>query len=316
MRRATRRDRRDASCGIAPSGRPAIDPRVERRRCRSSPATRSRPIIARSRTTASTRRGARSSTMSVEVRVVRHEPAGPRREAELSGMLIVPGHVARSRSRVARRVSMTSAPSSSVRRQRARVEVRRLRKSAEHARAFLVHPLHLGEVLRRLGLAGEHARARTSSSDVGLERPVEALLVAERALRDRADALAARRSRRRGPARSAASPAASRTAAGSRYSVRALVSIVPATFAARSSRSGRPTSPTKMKSPVAAPIGSLAPARVGDEKRQVLRRVARRVDDVDDDVADRDAIAVLDAAARSDRPRRRTSSPRSPSSER
>ena len=40
-----------------------------------------------------------------------------------------------------------------------------------------------------------------------------------------------------------------------RKSVRAIVSIDPSTLAARSSKSGRPTSPTKMKSPVTMPIG-------------------------------------------------------------
>jgi hypothetical protein len=43
-------------------------------------------------------------------------------------------------------------------------------------------------------------------------------------------------------------------------SARAAPSAEPATFAAFSSRSGRPTSPTKTKSPVAIPIGALAPA--------------------------------------------------------
>ena len=58
----------------------------------------------------------------------------------------------------------------------------------------LIHPLHLREVLRRIWLPGEHLRHELVLG-LALKRPVESPLVAERAVRNCADAFAARRSR-------------------------------------------------------------------------------------------------------------------------
>jgi hypothetical protein len=123
---------------------------------------------------------------------------------------------------------------------------------------LLVDFLHLGEVLRRLRLPREHG-TRELVLVLDGEGPVEHALVADGALRNRAEPLAARRTR------AVAGPDLEIVRLlleflELRNKVRAAASMVPLTPAAFSSRSGRPTSPTKMKSPVIAPIGLSAPA--------------------------------------------------------
>ena len=60
------------------------------------------------------------------------------------------------------------------------------------------------------------------------------------------------------------------------------------------SRSGRPTSPMKSVSPVSTAFGTSLTARSIDEDRDRLRRVARRLEKPQDDLAHADLVALPD----------------------
>ena len=141
------------------------------------------------------------------------------------------------------------------------IEMRRLRHATRDSDAIAVDALHRSEVKRRIRLTRQYFLDECRVIAEGqFERAIEPALIAECARRYGSEGLAA----------CAARPVArkqlqvvvkeilddlSRTL----EAARADASIVPFWATADSRRSGRPTSPTKTKSPVTSTIGLSAP---------------------------------------------------------
>src|SRR5690606_40766127 len=165
-----------------------------------------------------------------------------------------------------------------------RGEALRTTEPVEDRRAELVDPLHLGEVLRRLGLTREH-RADELVLVLDLERPVVEALVAHRAVRDRAQPLPAR------APRAVAWPDLEPIGLALERLQRP--EQTPGAGLRRALHPGRLLE--EVRAPDVADEDEVAGQRrdrtvrdgaVRDQEHQVLRRVAGRVDRLDPDVAD------------------------------
>ena len=164
--------------------------------------------------------------------------------------------------------------------------------AAEHARTFLVDALHLGEVGRRIGLAGEH-RGHEVLLALLLKRPVETLLVAERAVRNRADALAARRPR--AVSRPDLEPVGTRAEVLQRLVEAACADFHRAGDLGRALEQVGPADVADEHEVASGRAHRLAGrGLVGHQERQMLGRVAGGVQHLDVHAAHRDVVAVLD----------------------
>src|SRR5690606_20106390 len=139
------------------------------------------------------RRARRLVDDQIERPVVRHQPPRPGVEAPVERDVQRAGHVTGSVRLGRPRVHDEDARLEE-RRQTRPGEALRTAESAQDPGADLIDPLHLGEVLRRLRLTLQNGPDERILVVVA-EAPVETLLVAERALRHRAERLPARRTR-------------------------------------------------------------------------------------------------------------------------